>query len=424
MEELRKLERAQAALELMHRHGVSPSDPDSDRFLSNLLLLLIQPCGELDMDRKFNLINEYLPKILRTLIKEASHLLDWDDLMKLENKDSRYLNQKSNCSLQTEFHNGDVVGLNAMERANSTLEDFCRSYFMFHEMDVNRPQSFFKYLPVLSFTESYIYQYLRVIYEESLICSESLGQGKLFPSIIYSVGVELDNLNERVVQLSASGLPVLKAQSEERDRDLSSELVNAFKGDPFGPLKSLLEFRGLLNDRINEEFKSGEEFWALERKLCSALMHKEAVSVEDVMRAIHLKSFDYRALNLLLYELRGEKVNELHMEFLSISEYLVEISDDLFDYEDDVLDNSFNILRMFVKIYGASAAPTMLAKSITEAEQKYDRLLKALEPQLSAKYQKRCEEATAEGGRMGGPLLGKWSIPPVIVDEESYRSNM
>ncbi|XP_048137102.1 uncharacterized protein LOC115738984 isoform X6 [Rhodamnia argentea] len=358
MEELRKLERAQAALELMHRHGVSPSDPDSDRFLSNLLLLLIQPCGELDMDRKFNLINEYLPKILRTLIKEASHLLDWDDLMKLENKDSRYLNQKSNCSLQTEFHNGDVVGLNAMERANSTLEDF------------------------------------------------------------------LDNLNERVVQLSASGLPVLKAQSEERDRDLSSELVNAFKGDPFGPLKSLLEFRGLLNDRINEEFKSGEEFWALERKLCSALMHKEAVSVEDVMRAIHLKSFDYRALNLLLYELRGEKVNELHMEFLSISEYLVEISDDLFDYEDDVLDNSFNILRMFVKIYGASAAPTMLAKSITEAEQKYDRLLKALEPQLSAKYQKRCEEATAEGGRMGGPLLGKWSIPPVIVDEESYRSNM
>ncbi|XP_030527680.2 uncharacterized protein LOC115738984 isoform X4 [Rhodamnia argentea] len=396
MEELRKLERAQAALELMHRHGVSPSDPDSDRFLSNLLLLLIQPCGELDMDRKFNLINEYLPKILRTLIKEASHLLDWDDLMKLENKDSRYfqskVNQKSNCSLQTEFHNGDVVGLNAMERANSTLEDFCRSYFMFHEMDVNRPQSFFKYLPVLSFTESYIYQ--------------------------------LDNLNERVVQLSASGLPVLKAQSEERDRDLSSELVNAFKGDPFGPLKSLLEFRGLLNDRINEEFKSGEEFWALERKLCSALMHKEAVSVEDVMRAIHLKSFDYRALNLLLYELRGEKVNELHMEFLSISEYLVEISDDLFDYEDDVLDNSFNILRMFVKIYGASAAPTMLAKSITEAEQKYDRLLKALEPQLSAKYQKRCEEATAEGGRMGGPLLGKWSIPPVIVDEESYRSNM
>lgn len=34
----------------------------------------------------------------------------------------------------------------------------CRSYFMFHGMDINKPQSVFQYLPVLSFTESYIYQ--------------------------------------------------------------------------------------------------------------------------------------------------------------------------------------------------------------------------------------------------------------------------
>jgi hypothetical protein len=51
------------------------------------------------------------------------------------------------------------------------------------------------------------------------------------------------------------------------------------------------------------------------------------------MREIHLKSFDYRVLNLLLYKLRGEEVNELHMDFLSISEFLVEVADDLFDYE-------------------------------------------------------------------------------------------
>lgn len=29
---------------------------------------------------------------------------------------------------------------------------------MFHGLDVNKPQSIFKYLPLLSFTESYIYQ--------------------------------------------------------------------------------------------------------------------------------------------------------------------------------------------------------------------------------------------------------------------------
>lgn len=65
--------------------------------------------------------------------------------------------------------------------------------------------------------------------------------------------------------------------------------------------------------------------------------------------------------------------------------------------QDDVLENSFNILRMFVRIYGASAAPAMLAKCIGEAEEKYDSLLKALEPQLSSHYQRRCEEATTEG---------------------------
>ena len=39
----------------------------------------------------------------------------------------------------------------------------CRSYFMFHGMDVNKPHELFKYLPMLSFTESYIYQVIRTI---------------------------------------------------------------------------------------------------------------------------------------------------------------------------------------------------------------------------------------------------------------------
>lgn len=39
--------------------------------------------------------------------------------------------------------------------------------------------------------------------------------------------------------------------------------------------------------------------------------------MEDVMRAIHLKSFDYRVLNLLMYQLRGAKVISCYI-FLSI----------------------------------------------------------------------------------------------------------
>ncbi|BBN70114.1 hypothetical protein Prudu_1436S000400 [Prunus dulcis] len=95
---------------------------------------------------------------------------------------------------------------------------------------------------------------------------------------------------------------------------------------------------------IQDEFKSGEGYWALERKLCYALINKTEISVEDVIKAINQKSFDYRVLNLLLYQLRGEE-----------------------------------------------------AKYIAEAEEKYNNLLKMLDPQLSLNYRRRCEEATKEG---------------------------
>ena len=37
------------------------------------------------------------------------------------------------------------------------------------------------------------------------------------------------------------------------------------------------------------------------------------------------------------------------------------------------------------------------AKYITDAEERYGNLLETLDPQLSSKYQRRCEEATKEG---------------------------
>ncbi|XP_041005770.1 uncharacterized protein LOC121250652 isoform X2 [Juglans microcarpa x Juglans regia] len=411
MEELRKLEQVQRMLQFMELRGVAiPSNGDSNRFLANLILLLIQPCGELDLDKKRSLVSEHMSKISTAFLDDASIWLSREGITEVteevKDKDNRccpcqnlgdnslqldYDSRLHAGSLETDFEDMALVGLDAMQRANSTLEDFCRSYFMFHEMEVNRLPSLFKYLPVLSFTESFIYQ--------------------------------LDSLNEKILRQPTSGVTVSERGHKPRNERLITKFTDPFKSNPFWPLVGLLEYHGLLTERIREEFRCGEEYWALERKLCCALMSKEEISVEDVMRAIHLKSFDYRVLNLLLYHLRGEKVNDLHMEFLSVSEFLVEVSDDLFDYEDDVIENSFNVLRMFVRIYGASKAPVMLAKYITEAEQKYDCLLKTLDPQLSSNYQKRCEEATKEGGKISGHRLGAWSIPPVIVDEELYRSN-
>ncbi|XVF59006.1 hypothetical protein PTKIN_Ptkin07bG0239100 [Pterospermum kingtungense] len=401
MEELKKLEQLQRTLTfLQSRNFVSSSTLDSNRFLANLIILLLQPCGQLNLHSKCSLLSEFIPKISVTFLEEAS---EWISLETHERGSEEINNppDKRDCLSSLVNHEEvAMVGLEAMERANSTHEDFCRSYFMFHGININSQEMIFKYFPVLGFTESYIYQ--------------------------------LDGLNEKILSVPTERVTALAKESEKvKYQDWAEMLANVLENDPFRPLLNVLECRGLLTERMREEFRCGEEYWALERKLCCALMSKTEISIEDVMRAIHLKSFDYRVLNLLLYQLRGEEVNDLHMEFLSVSEFLVEISDDLFTQlpddimmlQDDVLENNFNILRMFVQIYGPSTAPTMLAKYITDAEERYDNLLKTLDPQLSSKYHRRCEEATKEGGKVSGHPLGTWTIPPVIVNEDLYRSN-
>uniref|UniRef100_A0A1D1YAB2 Regulatory protein recX n=2 Tax=Anthurium amnicola TaxID=1678845 RepID=A0A1D1YAB2_9ARAE len=261
---------------------------------------------------------------------------------------------------------------------------------MFHGVEVTNPQSIFKFLPVLSFTESYIYQ--------------------------------LDIINEKSLQFSMDKLSTSGNYVHVGTQGDVTHVPPAFLSNPFDPLLFLLQQHGLLTKRIEEELKSGLEYWALERSLCHALISKEKILLEDVMRAIHLKSFDYRVLHLLLYQLRDEQVNELHMEFLSVSEFLVEISDDLYDYEDDVIENCFNVLRMLVGVYGPQMAPSILAKCISEAEEKYNLLFRSLDYGISSNYQRRCEEATREGGKTSGYTLGTWNIPCVVVDEDAYRS--
>ncbi|MFQ6656888.1 hypothetical protein Gotur_026804 [Gossypium turneri] len=334
MEELRKLEQLHTTLTFMQSHNFVPSSTlDSNRFIANLILLLLQPCGELNLDMKFRLLSEYLPKMSVSFLEEASQWVRFET----DERDYQEVNDpsgKKDClPLQINHEEVAMVGLEAMERANSTLEDFCRSYFMFHGVDIDSPLMIFKYFPVLAFTESYIYQ--------------------------------LDGLNEKILSIPTEGDTSLAKEFEKMNYQCWAEtFANMLEKDPFRPLLNVLELRGLLNDRIREEFRSGEEYWALERKLCRALTHKMEIfdlstallskvsphayelwmiSIKDVMRAIHLKSFDYRVLNLLLYQLRGQeinkakciffevvvKVNDLHMEFLSVSEFLVEISDDL-----------------------------------------------------------------------------------------------
>ncbi|EFH46646.1 hypothetical protein ARALYDRAFT_915592 [Arabidopsis lyrata subsp. lyrata] len=56
--------------------------------------------------------------------------------------------------------------------------------------------------------------------------------------------------------------------------EINAESRVLFDTNPLKPLGDLLEREGLLTQsiRIQQEFKSGEEYWALERKLCLFVM--------------------------------------------------------------------------------------------------------------------------------------------------------
>eukprot|EP00899_Mesostigma_viride_P003457 jgi/Mesvir1/13111/Mv06090-RA.1 len=181
----------------------------------------------------------------------------------------------------------------------------------------------------------------------------------------------------------------------------------------------------------------------------------------DVERAISLKSFDYRVLNLLLHELvsrdreeeeavareeeeeiaspaaclggrddaggegtatgtvplkwprkqplspRQEQpplpLNPDYLAFLRASETLVEIADDLFDYEDDVQRGSFNVLRMLTHAacLGPEGGCRRLAGMISAAEAAYASSGERLPPGLRARFEARNEEAVARGMGLG-----------------------
>ncbi|MQM11625.1 hypothetical protein Taro_044536 [Colocasia esculenta] len=122
METLRKLERVQGMLSLMQARGISAGQPDSDRFLAEFFLFMVQPCA-VTLEKRCELIHEHLLEISAALLEEACPC---------------YTEEETSAELPMNFSNNgrgeicssnideglSLIGLNAMQRANSTLEDF------------------------------------------------------------------------------------------------------------------------------------------------------------------------------------------------------------------------------------------------------------------------------------------------------------
>ena len=285
MEQLKALQRKSAFLRILQETWADASKPEQELLAETLqaVILALQSAFGSEttlqrlglLGRFFNLVGELSMSNLVSLCSETAKLSEAGHIY----------DQKRQCD----------VSIEGVDLAQSALEDFVNSYYMFHGLNSESTQDVLKYLPVLGFVESHIYG--------------------------------LDQANEDSLHPRAGEGHLPTASVVE---------------DPFGPLRGVLRERQWLTERLDRELEEGARFWALERKLCTALAtpkaQREQNSINrcDVEEALRLKSFDYRTMNLLLYIMRGEEPNEEHMNFLATSEILVEIGDDLVDYFDDV----------------------------------------------------------------------------------------
>jgi len=318
---------------------------------------------------------------------------------------------------------GPRITLRGLTRARSTLYDFVSSYFMFHGLDPTKTADVFAHLPALTFTEAVIY--------------------------------ELDDANECAGRVEGGETRGASGTARTLEQ-LVCRLEEHFGAEHFRHVRSPLQ----------RELSRGSAYWETERRLCRKLAAGTKLTDEDArhaLDAVKKKSFDYRVLNLVLLasvrkqrreardaerrrrgtgcEIKREEEDaELegvpYGDLLAASELLVELSDDLYDYEEDVASGAFNFYRCLVNRHGPERAPEEMAAVIQSAEREYARLEERLsrdDPELARRYRERCAQATEEGlpGRQvrADPSSSaervdsrpKWEMPPPIADERAWR---
>lgn len=257
-----------------------------------------------------------------------------------------------------------AVSFAALDRARGTIDDFARTYLPLHNLG---PAEIVRFLPELAFVEAMIYA--------------------------------MDEDNERQAARLGPDPSEWRFESESA-------------------LLGVLHARGLIDDDIRFHLQCGKTYWALERTICRAMLRGERLDESEWLRAHELKSFDYRLLDCLLYKLTGTSAEPALGEFLRVDEYLTDIADDLYDYEDDVVQGSFNVYRCFIHAYGVELAPTRLAERIGALERQHKERLAALSPSAREAFARRMGEVFERPGTRS------WQIPAPIADEAAFRESV
>ena len=290
-----------------------------------------------------------------------------------------------------------AVSFTALRRARRTLLDFVRSYFPLHpECSAEGPEG-----PWKKFWEEGIFEVLVFV-----------------ESAVYGMDEENEALAGLGIQAVEYNLPGMTV------------------------VKEILQHRGLWDAEVEREFACGLEYWRAERRLCALMKQGRLAAacnhpnsdprdpadsagvgkrrrtggtapcaqlLEDVHAASESKSFDYRVLHILLHKILRKPSCSTLLEVCRVDEILLDIHDDLVDYEGDVRDGTFNILRAYSHIFGPTKASAEIAGRISRLEAELDAKLALLPSRLRDAYMRRRSEALKEepGGRC-------WEIPRTL----------
>jgi len=247
-------------------------------------------------------------------------------------------------------------------------------------------------------------------------------------------------------------------QMDEQNEDYAAqgESLPGLVLDGERALLAVLEHEGLVDDAVLAELESGRNYWKMEREICSRLLAlrtaQEAglsrdrpkaetfseskkssfsgpvvpplisalrsrspgseLSWDECLSVARLKSFDYRLLNLIMYKITKTERDQKVLDFLLLNELLVDLHDDLCDYEDDILRNSFNLYRLAVACHGKQA-PYLIIERIAKLEEAHEQALSQLPLSIREHFIAREAEAMESGAN-------KWTVPSPIINESKF----
>lgn len=209
--------------------------------------------------------------------------------------------------------------------------------------------------------------------------------------------------------------------------------INLDRNRYLAVLYAFLNDHGFYDSYVARQLRDGLLFYKLEQWCLRCIRdanERHHLSEDLILRCNALHSYDIRMLNLLVYQLTKQPYNQEYLDFFYNHEKLLEIFIDLQEYRKEVLDDSFNVYRMYVHLYpNIEQCKAQFTKFILDSERdccaipayiklKYPNFMDLLRETL-IEYHK--DMKTPKSNKAMGERL--WSLPEPIVDEQKFRAD-